>query len=151
MVEPGLQRLDQLGVRALSDAELLALIFGSGTVTKAGPVSALGLGQALLRAYDSLFRLAQRDLKELTRVTGIGPAKAVQLVAAFEKMAAASDELNSILEALKKLLRERAAAAEKEEEGFGIFADATPALSGMKVEERVGEWMEGVYEGEEGK
>ena len=64
-------------------------------------------------------------------------------------MAAASDELKSVLEALKKLLRERAAAAEKEEEGFGIFADAKPALSGKKVEKRVGEWMEGVYEREE--
>ena len=78
------EKLLAKGAAALSDAELLALIFGSGTVTKAGPVSALGLGQALLRAYASLFGLAQRDLKELTRVTGIGPAKAVQLVAAFE-------------------------------------------------------------------
>ena len=72
------------GSAALSDAELLALIFGSGTVTKKGPVSAVALGGALLRVYGSLFRLAQRDLKELMRVAGIGPAKAVQLVAAFE-------------------------------------------------------------------
>lgn len=63
--------------------------------------------------------------------------------------AAGSNELESVLEAFNKLLRERAAAAEKEEEGFGVFADAKPAFSGKKVEERVGEWMEGVYEREE--
>ncbi len=78
------EKLLARGAPALSDAELVALIFGSGTMTKRGPVSALGLGQALLRAWPSLHRLAQRDLKELTRITGIGPAKAVQLVAAFE-------------------------------------------------------------------
>lgn len=63
--------------------------------------------------------------------------------------AAGSNELESVLEALKKILRKRAAAAEKEDEGFGIFADAKPAFSGKKVEGRVGEWMEGVYEREE--
>ena len=78
------EKLLTRGAAALSDAELIALIFGSGTVTRRGPISTLGLGQALLRAYGSLHRLSQRDLRELTRVTGIGPAKAVQLVAAFE-------------------------------------------------------------------
>lgn len=78
------EKLMGRGPQALSDAELLGLIFGSGAVTKKGPISAVALGQALTRAYGSLYRLSQRDLKELTRVTGIGPAKAVQLVAAFE-------------------------------------------------------------------
>jgi len=72
------------GLAVLSDAELLALIFGSGTVTKDGPISALGLGQALLRAYPSMHGLSRRDVRELVRVRGIGPAKAVQLCAAFE-------------------------------------------------------------------
>lgn len=72
------------GLGALSDAELLALILGTGVVTKDGPVSALGLGQALLRTYPSMHRLSGRDVRELTRVRGIGPAKAVQLAAAFE-------------------------------------------------------------------
>ena len=42
------------------------------------------LGKALLRTYGSLSKLSQREIKELTRVVGVGPAKAVQLVAAFE-------------------------------------------------------------------
>jgi len=78
------EKLMQRGAEALTDAELMALIFGTGTRTKNGPISAVQLGRALLRSYSSLFRLSQRDLKELTRVVGIGPAKAVQLVAAFE-------------------------------------------------------------------
>jgi hypothetical protein len=57
----------------------------------------------------------------------------------------ASGELESTLEALKKLLRERAAAREKEESEFAWFGDETPrALSGKEVEKKVGEWMEGV-------
>ena len=78
------EKLIKRGPAALSDAELIALIFGSGTRTKNGPLSAVQLGQALLRAYRSLYNTSKRELKELMRVIGIGPAKAVQLVAAFE-------------------------------------------------------------------
>lgn len=78
------EKLMRHGPSVLSDAELIALIFGSGTRTKKGPVSAVQLGQALARTYGSLHSLSKRDLKELMRVTGVGPAKAVQLVAAFE-------------------------------------------------------------------
>lgn len=78
------EKLMRHGPSVLSDAELIALIFGSGTRTKQGPVSAVQLGQALARAYGSLHDLSKRDLKELMRVAGVGPAKAVQLVAAFE-------------------------------------------------------------------
>lgn len=72
------------GVERLSDAELIALILGSGTHTKTGPLSAVELGRVLLRTYGSFPRLAGRDLKELTRLAGVGPAKAVRLLAAFE-------------------------------------------------------------------
>ena len=75
------EKLMQRGPAALSDAELIGLIFGSGTRTKAGPLSAVQLGQALLRAYGSLHNISQRALKELMRVAGIGPAKAVQATA----------------------------------------------------------------------
>ncbi|MFQ5568654.1 MAG: DNA repair protein RadC [Rhodothermales bacterium] len=78
------EKLMKRGPVALSDAELIALIFGSGTRTKNGSLSAVQLGQAVLRAYGSLHDTAKRELKDLMRVAGIGPAKAVQLVAAFE-------------------------------------------------------------------
>ena len=78
------EKLRAHGAAALSDAELLALVFGSGTVTKAGPVSALGLGQGLIGAFASLLGLARRDPAEMTTVVGIGPAKAAQIAAVFE-------------------------------------------------------------------
>ncbi len=78
------EKLMARGPAALSDAELIALIFGNGTRTKAGSLSAVQLGQALLGAYGSLDGLSRRERKELERVVGIGPAKAVQLLAAFE-------------------------------------------------------------------
>jgi DNA repair protein RadC len=78
------EKLMKRGAAALSDAELIALIFGTGTRTKDGPISAVQLGQALLRTYRSLHSTSTRELKQLTRVVGIGPAKAVQLIAAFE-------------------------------------------------------------------
>lgn len=79
------EKLIQRGAATLSDAELIGLIFGTGTRTKDdGLLSAVQLGQALTRAYGSLHALSRRDLKELTRVAGVGPAKAAQLLAAFE-------------------------------------------------------------------
>ncbi len=78
------EKLLARGASALSDAELVALIFGSGTTTKNGPVSAVDLGRALGKSFGSLFRISKREVKELTRLVGIGPAKAAQLAAAFE-------------------------------------------------------------------
>lgn len=85
----------RLGPKVLTDAELISLIFGSGTRTSEGPCSAVQLGRSLLKTYKSLVRLSRRDVRELTRVKGIGNAKAVQLMAAFEigrRIEAADDE-----------------------------------------------------------
>lgn len=78
------EKMMRLGASVLSDAELMGLIFGSGTFTKDGSLSAIELGQELLRTFRSLGNLSKRDLRELTIVKGIGSAKAVQLIAAFE-------------------------------------------------------------------
>jgi DNA repair protein RadC len=78
------EKLRKHGVGRLSDAELIGLIFGSGTRTRGGTVSAVELGRALLNTYGSLRRLSSRELPEITRILGVGPAKAVQLLAAFE-------------------------------------------------------------------
>lgn len=78
------EKLLRAGPSILSDAELIAVILGTGTRSRSGYLSAVHLGQALVRSYGSLHRLSRRDLKEMMRVTGIGPAKAAQLVASFE-------------------------------------------------------------------
>lgn len=78
------EKLLRHGADRLNDAELLGLIFRSGTRTRRGSVSAVQLGRALLNEYGSLHSLSTRDVRELMRVAGIGPAKGVQLAAAFE-------------------------------------------------------------------
>lgn len=72
------------GAARLSDAELLGLVFGSGTRVGGKSVSAVELGSLLLKQYGSLARLARRDPAQLTRTPGVGPAKAAQLAAVFE-------------------------------------------------------------------
>jgi len=72
------EKLQKRGAAALSNAELLQLLIGSGT------------------AQASVGRIARKTLKQLTRhgndisydslleVTGLGPARASQIIAAFE-------------------------------------------------------------------
>ena len=69
------------GRSALSDAELLAILIRSGSRDN----SALDLGKAILRSVDSdLNKLALLPVEELTRISGIGEAKAVSIIAAME-------------------------------------------------------------------
>jgi len=78
------EKLLKHGPSALSDAEVLALLLGSGTHTRDGTLSAVELGRALLQTYGSLHNVSQRKPKELTRIRGVGPAKATKVAAAFE-------------------------------------------------------------------
>jgi DNA repair protein RadC len=68
------------GVRALGDNELLALVLGSGCQKR----GALTVANDLLAARGGLHGLVQAGCGELARVSGIGPARAAQIVAALE-------------------------------------------------------------------
>ncbi len=75
------ERLVDLGVQALSTAELLALLMGSGGREQ----SALHLGRSLLAASGgSLRRIARDPVAALTAIPGIGMARAVAVHAALE-------------------------------------------------------------------
>jgi DNA repair protein RadC len=74
------ERLRAHGPAALSPAELLALIIGSGTPGR----SALTAGTAVLARFGSLARLAGAPLEELAAVPGIGVATAARILAALE-------------------------------------------------------------------
>ena len=69
------ERLLKLGGDALSDAELLGILIGSGR----GGESAVGLARRLLARYGSLHELSRRAPAELCQLSGIGPAKAAQI------------------------------------------------------------------------
>lgn len=69
------------GRSALTDAELLAILIGSG----AEGVSALDLAREILHSVNSdLFNLSSLSVHELIKFKGIGEAKAVTLAAALE-------------------------------------------------------------------
>jgi DNA repair protein RadC len=75
------ERLVDLGAHALSTAELLAIVLGSGARGR----SALRLGEDILAAaHGSLRRLAARPVAELTMHAGVGRARAVVIHAALE-------------------------------------------------------------------
>ena len=75
------EKLATKGRFALSDAELLAILLGSGSAGE----TALGLAQRLLAAADnSLHDLGKRPLPDLRRFKGIGMAKAITIIAAME-------------------------------------------------------------------
>ena len=86
------ERLVDLGAQALSSAELLAILLGSGGLGR----TALQLGQSVLAgAGGSLRRIAMQPVAALTSLTGVGTARAVTVHAALElgrRMAAESRE-----------------------------------------------------------
>ena len=75
------EKLLQKGRSALSDAELIAILIGSGNRQQ----SAVELSKNILAsAQHDLNELGRLGIKELTRFKGIGEAKAVSIAAALE-------------------------------------------------------------------
>jgi DNA repair protein RadC len=74
------ERLQKLGVEALSAQEILAVILGRGIAGESVMVTA----QRLLSHFGNLKGLASASVEELSQVRGIGLAKAAQIKAAFE-------------------------------------------------------------------
>jgi DNA repair protein RadC len=89
------ERLLHKGAEALKTAELLAILLRTGT--KERPV--LDLAEFLLTHFGSLEALSRAPIGELSRVKGVGPAKAIGLKAAFAiaaRMARTEAEARSI-------------------------------------------------------
>lgn len=69
------------GKAALSDAELIAILLGTGTSS----MSAVDVAKAILQAVNNdLNELARLTVKDLTKIKGIGEAKAITIVSALE-------------------------------------------------------------------
>ena len=75
------EKLMNKGRAILSDAELIAILIGSGNKE----LSAVELAKVLLhKTENNLNELGKLSVKELTKVKGIGEAKAISIVAALE-------------------------------------------------------------------
>jgi len=69
------------GTSSLSDAELIAILIGSGTAS----LSAVEVGKKIMQSVENnLDALAKLSVKDLMKAKGIGEAKAISIVAALE-------------------------------------------------------------------
>jgi DNA repair protein RadC len=112
------ERLWSLGPAALTSAELVAILLGTGgRGTSAGTVAA-----RLLEVNEgSLRRVAARPPAELQRLPGVGPAKAARLLAAFELAT--------------RLAREARPPMERIREPEDVWRLVGPRLRDLQVEE----------------
>lgn len=75
------EKLMLQGRRNLSDAELIAILIGSGSKKE----SAVELSKRILNTYDQdLNQLGKLSVPELSKFKGIGEAKAISIIAALE-------------------------------------------------------------------
>ncbi|MGK0366197.1 MAG: DNA repair protein RadC [Saprospiraceae bacterium] len=75
------EKMLQKGKNALTDAELIAIIIGSGSRKE----SAVSLSKRILSsASNNLDELGKRSISELMKFNGIGEAKAISIAAAVE-------------------------------------------------------------------
>lgn len=74
------EKLLYKGKSALSDAELVAILIGSGNREE----SAVGLCKRILSTVNNLTELGKLSIKQLMEFKGIGEAKAITIIAALE-------------------------------------------------------------------
>ena len=103
------ERFLKYGPETLSDAELFAIILRTGTVNE----NVVDVSNRLIKEY-GLDKLFECSLKELEKIKGIGPSKAMQILAMAElwkrrtssknplkKISCAKDAFNYFHERLK--------------------------------------------------
>ena len=75
------EKMERLGAQALSDAELLAILVGSGSPEE----DAVSLMKRILNeCNNNLNTLGKKSINDLCQFKGIGPAKAITIMAACE-------------------------------------------------------------------
>jgi len=75
------EKMERLGAQALSDAELLAILVGSGS-TKEDAVTLMK--RILADCNNNLNTLGKMSIHDLCQYNGVGPAKAITIMAACE-------------------------------------------------------------------
>jgi len=75
------EKMERLGAQALSDAELLAILIGSGSHKE----DAVSLMKRILNdCNNNLNTLGKKSIYDLCQYNGVGPAKAITIMAACE-------------------------------------------------------------------
>lgn len=106
------------GQSTLSNAELIAILIGSGNADK----NAVELAREVLKTFsDKLSNLSKADINELKHHKGIGPAKAINIIAA--------------LELSKRRLKESGNESRKIQSSHDAYEAIKPYLFDLNVEE----------------
>jgi DNA repair protein RadC len=103
------EKLSTQGRRALTDAELIAILIGSGSRNE----TAVELGKRILHHYgNDLNKLGKASIAELSNFKGIGEAKAISIIAALEigrrrndSESAVSEQINTSRDAYNQMKR----------------------------------------------
>jgi len=117
------ERLVQQGPRALSNAELLAIIISTGNKNE----NALEVSQRILQKYH-LHKLSRIDISSLKKIKGIGMSKAAQITACFElsrRLAGEKDgklKIRTTKDIAKMLIPELSGL--KKEHFIGVYLDS---------------------------
>ena len=112
------EKLMSLGPEALSNAELLAILIGSGSTKE----SAVDLMKRIMNdCQNNLNTLGKKTIRELTQYNGMGPAKAVSVLAACELG--------------KRRQAEQAQQREKIDSATAIYELMHPKMQDLDVEE----------------
>lgn len=110
------ERLELYGPGKLSDTELLAMLLRSGTAK----LDVLGLSAELLAKAGSLPQLIQWVKKDFMQIPGIGPIKALQLVA--------------VMELARRVIRGKLGESPLLESPEAVFEFARPITQGLEIE-----------------
>lgn len=109
------ERLLRYGAEGLSDAQLLAVVLGTG-----GGGGVLNLSLDLLERFRGLGSIGNAPIAELRRIKGLGTAKIAQIKAAFELG--------------KRLMGESREGAPVFTSGSSVYAHFAPRLKSLKQE-----------------
>ncbi|BCJ85072.1 RadC family protein [Effusibacillus dendaii] len=102
------ERMLREGAQSLSNAELLAVMLRTGTNGK----SVIQVAEQLLSHFGGLRSLMEADIREMTEIAGMGPAKALQVQAAVE-----------IGKRIARLVREPATVIRNPQDVVDLFMD----------------------------
>ena len=112
------EKLESMGAEALTNAELLAILIGSGTAKQ----SAVDLMKTILNdCNNNLNTLGKMTIRQLETFKGIGPAKAITILAACELG--------------KRRAREKAEERSKLDSAQAIYELMHPKMQDLDVEE----------------
>ena len=112
------EKLERLGAEALSNAELLAILIGSGSTKE----SAVDLMKRVMNdCGNSLNTLGKLTINDLIRYNGVGPAKAITILAACELG--------------KRRQAERREERVRMDSALAIYEEMHPVMQDLDVEE----------------